>query len=105
MNHGAVEVFAYQEALLIMAIFGIAILAMIWAAYRRWLQHKGKMGQQIAEQAAELTAQYGARMERVEERLKGIEQIVSDGGARIAVQPAASPANPLPEPTTKHDEI
>ena len=31
MNHGVVDVFAFQEALLIKAAFGIAILVIIWA--------------------------------------------------------------------------
>ena len=35
MNHRLVEVFAYQETLLIMAVFGIAILAMLWVGFRR----------------------------------------------------------------------
>jgi predicted phage tail protein len=80
VNHGVVEVFAYQETLLMMAVFGIAILAMIWVGFRRWLQYKEKMGRLIAEQTAERAAQYGAQMERVEARLKTIEQIVTDGG-------------------------
>jgi predicted phage tail protein len=66
MNHGIVDVFAYQEALLIEAVFGIALLAMIWVGFRRWLQHKDKMGQLIAEQTAERAVQHDAQMERVE---------------------------------------
>lgn len=81
VHHGAVEVFAYQEALLTMAVFGIAVLAMAWAGFRRWLQYKEKMGRLIAEQTAERSVQYGAQIERVEARLKAIEQTVTDGRA------------------------
>ena len=95
MNHGMVELFAYQETLLIMAVFGIAVLAMIWVGFRRWLQQKEKMGQLIAEQMAERAAQHGAQMERVEERLKAVEQIVTDGGVQLA-QADALGTNALP---------
>jgi uncharacterized protein YacL len=84
VNHGVVEVFAYQETLLIMAVFGIAVLAMMWGGFRRWLQHTDKMGRLIAEQTAERAAQYGAQIEHVEARLKALEQSVTDDG----VQPA-----------------
>ena len=43
MNHGIVDVFAYQEALLIEAVFAVALLVMIWAGFRRWLQYKERM--------------------------------------------------------------
>jgi hypothetical protein len=82
VKHGVVEVFAYQETLLIMAVFGIAILAMIWVGFRRWLQHKDKLARLIADQTAERTAQSGAQMERVEARLKAIEQVVTAGGVQ-----------------------
>jgi len=83
VKHGVVEVFAYQETLLIMAVFGIAILAMLWVGFRRWLQLKEKMG---------------ADMERVEARLNAIERLVTDGGVQPAAQIDALGTNPLPEP-------
>src|SRR5689334_3316677 len=63
VDHGIVDVFAYQEALGIEAIFGIVLLVMIWVGFRRWLQHKEKMGRLSAQQSAELAARYGAHME------------------------------------------
>ena len=97
MTHGIVDVFAYQEALLIEAAFGIALLAMIWVGFRRWLQHKEKMGRLIAEQTAERAAQYGADIQRVEARLKAVEQIITEDAAQAIVPPRASA---LPEPTS-----
>ena len=96
MNHGMVELFAYQETLLIMAVFGIAVLAMIWVGFRRWLQHKDKMGRLIAEQMAERAAQYGAQMEGVEGRLKAVEQVVADGGIQTVAQIDAPRTDSLP---------
>jgi hypothetical protein len=86
VDHPIVDVFAFQEALLIEAAFGIALLAMIWVGFRRWLQHKERMGRLIADQTAQI--------ERVEERLKSIEQIVSDDGAKA-----------LPDPISTRDEV
>ena len=105
MNHGIVDVFAFQEALLIEAVFGVALLVMIWVGFRRWLQHKERMGRLIAEQTAERAAQYGARMERVEERLKAVEQIVTGGDAQSAAQLDALHTNPLSDPNPKRGEI
>ena len=82
-----VDVFAFQEALLIEAVFGVVILTMLWVGFRRWLQHKERMGRLIAEQNA-------AHLARVEERLEAVEQVVSDGGTKA-----------LPEPSSKDDEV
>ena len=82
-----VDVFAFQEALLIEAVFGVVILTMLWVGFRRWLQHKERMGRLIAEQNA-------AHLARVEERLEAVEQVVSDGGAKA-----------LPEPISKDGEV
>jgi hypothetical protein len=95
VNHSIVEVFAYQETLLMMAVFGIAILVMSWVGFRRWLQYKERMGPLIAEQTAERAAQYGAQMERVEARLKTIEQMVTDGGVQTITQIDAPAADSM----------
>ena len=86
MNHGIVDVFAYQEALLIEVIFGFALLVMVWIGFRRWLQHKEIMSRLNSEQ-----------LERVEARLKAIEQIVSDGTVGNAPRIDAADANALPD--------
>ncbi len=105
MNHGIVDVFAFQEALLIEGVFGIALLVMIWVGFRRWLQHKERMGRLIAEQTAERAVQHGAQMERVEARLKAVEQVVGDGGVQTAAQIDAVGTNSLPEAKLKEDEV
>jgi len=105
VSHGIVDVFAFQEALLIEAILGIALLTMIWVGFRRWLQYKEKMGRLIAEQTAEHAAQYGAGMQRVETRLKVLEQIVIDGGVQTAAQIDPLRTNQLPDPNLKRDDV
>ena len=104
MNHGIVDVFAYQEALLIEAVFGIALLTMIWVGFRRWLEHKERMGRLIADATAERAAQYGAQVDSVEARLKAVEQLVTDARTDAVEQIDA----PGEEPTgaiSKRDQV
>lgn len=56
------------------------------SAFQRWLQHKEKMGALIANQTAEKAAQYASHVERIEARLRIVEEIVTDGGAQTAAQ-------------------
>ena len=56
------------------------------SAFQRWLLHKEKMGQLIASETAEKAAQYAAHVERIEARLRVVEQIVTDRGAETASQ-------------------
>jgi hypothetical protein len=56
------------------------------AMFNRWLQHKEKMGQLIADQTAEKAAQYASHVERIEARLRVLEEIVTDGGVQTAAQ-------------------
>jgi hypothetical protein len=97
VGHGIVDVFAFQEALLIEAVFGISLLAMIWIGFRRWLQHKEKMGRLIAEQTAERFAHNDAQMGHVEARLEAVERMVSRNVKTVAeIDPITT--NALPEP-------
>ena len=75
MQHGVVEVVAYQETLLIMAVFGLVILAMVWLGFRGWLQSKERANRLLADQRAETAAEYRALIERVEARLNALEHI------------------------------
>jgi len=90
VDHGIIDVFAFQEALLIEAVFGIALLTMLWFGFRRWLQHKEKISHLIAQQ----TAEHGAQMERIETRLKAIEQVITDRGVQTVAQIEAAVSPP-----------
>jgi pheromone shutdown protein TraB len=59
---------------------------LLFSAFQRWLQHKERMSQLIADQTAEKAAQYAAHVERIEARLRVVEQIVTDGGVQTAAQ-------------------
>jgi len=76
---------------LVLAFFGIVVgLPVVggisMAAFQRWLQHKEKMGALIADQTAEKAAQYAAHVERIEQRLRVLEQIATDPGSQTAAQ-------------------
>ena len=77
-------------------VVGIPVVGGIgYSAFQRWLTHKEKMGKLIADQTAEKAAQYAAHVERIEARLRVVEQIVTDGGAQTAAQIEALRAPPL----------
>ena len=86
-------------------VLAITFLAIVYAAFRRWLQYKERMGRLIAEQTAERAAQYGAHMERVEARLRVVEQIVTDGGVQTAAQIDALRGNPPAKALSKRDKV
>ena len=70
-----------------MIVVGIPVIGGIgMSAFQRWLKHKEKMSQLIADQTAEKAAQYAAHVERIEARLRVVEQIVTDSGAQTAAQ-------------------
>ena len=56
------------------------------APFRMWLRIKEKQIESQSNLAAEKSAQYAQHMERVEARLRVLEQIVTDGGAQTAAQ-------------------
>ena len=51
-----------------------------------WLRVKEKQIEAQSNLAAEKSAQYAAHVERIEARLRVVEQIVTDGGAQTAAQ-------------------
>ena len=60
-------------------VFGIG-----YAAFERWLKHKEKLAKAMAENTAEKAAQYGAHVERLEQRVRVLERIVTDKGLAVA---------------------
>jgi predicted ferric reductase len=54
--------------------------------FKAWLRVKEKQIDAQTNLAAEKSAQYAAHVERIEARLRVVEQIVTDGGAQTAAQ-------------------
>jgi hypothetical protein len=64
----------------------IPLAAIGIAPFKMWMRIKEKQILAQSELAAEKSAQYAQHMERVEARLRVLEQIVTDGGAQTAAQ-------------------
>lgn len=64
----------------------IPLAAIGIAPFKMWLRVKEKQILAQSDLAAEKSAQYAQHMERVEARLRVVEQIVTDGGAQTAAQ-------------------
>ncbi len=64
----------------------IPLAAIGIAPFKMWLKVKEKQISSQSSLAAEKSAQYAQHMERFEQRLRVIEQIVTDSGAQTASQ-------------------
>ena len=64
----------------------IPLAAIGFAPFKMWLRIKEKQIDAQSNLAAEKSAQYAQHMERFEQRLRVVEQIVTDGGAQTAAQ-------------------
>ena len=64
----------------------IPLAAIGIAPFKMWLRVKEKQIEAQTSLAAEKSAQYAQHVERIEGRLRVLEQIVTDGGAQTAAQ-------------------
>lgn len=62
-------------------LFGIA-----FAAFKRWADLKEKELERTTALTAEKSAQYAAQTERLEERVRVLERILTDRGVEVAAQ-------------------
>ena len=71
--------------MLAMIVIGLPTL-MMTVAFNRFFKFREKKLEVEAMHAAEKAAQYASHVERLEARLRVVEQIVTDGGAQTAAQ-------------------
>ena len=64
----------------------IPLAAIGIAPFKMWLRVKERQIEAQSTLAAEKTAQYAAHTERLEARVRVLEQIVTDGGVQTAAQ-------------------
>jgi len=64
----------------------IPLAAIGIAPFKMWLRVKERQIEAQSNLAAEKTAQYAAHTERLEARVRVLEQIVTDGGVQTAAQ-------------------
>ena len=68
-----------------MVVVGIPVIAGLLAdGFKRWLKHKEKMAEALSAVTAEKAAQYAAHSERLEQRVRVLERIVTDKGIDVA---------------------
>ena len=68
-----------------MIVVGIPVIAGIASdIFKRWLKHKEKMAEALTTASAEKAAQYAAHTERLEQRVRVLERIVTDKGIVVA---------------------
>ncbi len=68
-------------------VVGIPILAgMATKMFQQWLRHKEAMAKALNQETAEKAAQYAAHTERLEQRVRVLERIVTDKGHGLAEQ-------------------
>ncbi len=74
-----------MPVLFFFVVVGIPVICGIgYAAFERWLKHKEKMMGALTAETAERAAQYAAQTERLEQRVRVLERIVTDKGVDIA---------------------
>jgi hypothetical protein len=68
-----------------MIVVGIPVIGGIGAGmFKQWLNHKEKMTTALNAQTAEKAAQYAAHTERLEQRVRVLERIVTDKGLALS---------------------
>ena len=78
-----------QDAILVLAFFVIVVPVVLGVGsdmLRRWLRHKERTMEIMADRTAEKAAQYAAQVERLEQRMRVLERIATDRGADLAAQ-------------------
>jgi type II secretory pathway pseudopilin PulG len=68
-----------------LVVVGIPVIAGVaLEALKRWLRHKERMAEALAAMTAERAAQHAAHNERLEQRVRVLERIVTDKGIIVA---------------------
>jgi hypothetical protein len=62
----------------------IPIIALLLIPVKQWLKLKEKQMERTSELTAEKTAQYAAHVERLEQRVRVLERIITDKGLGVS---------------------
>jgi uncharacterized protein YpmS len=89
--------------LIAMIVIGLPTL-MIMLIASRFFKFREKKLEVEAMHAAEKAAQYAAGTRELEERVRVLEQIVTDAGAQTAAQIEALREKPLPAPKSRKND-
>lgn len=79
-----------------MIVVGLpVIMGVLGDSYKRWLKHRERRMELEAQMTAEKAAQYAAHTERLEQRVRVLERIVTDRGIVVADEIEALRDKPL----------
>ena len=71
--------------LLVFIVIGLPVILGIGSSvFKDWIKHKERMATALNAQTAEKSAQYAAHTERLEQRVRVLERIVTDRGIGVA---------------------
>lgn len=88
------------DVFLALIVVGLPVMLLMVIA-NRWFRLREKKLEVEAGMAAEKAAQYASRSHELEERVRVLEQIVTDGGAQTAAQIEALRSSPPPRVSAK----
>jgi ABC-type phosphate transport system auxiliary subunit len=88
------------EVMIALIVIGLPVLTLMLIA-NRFFRLREKRLEIEAGMAAEKAAQYASRTHELEQRVRVLEQIVTDSGAQTASQIEALRSHPLPAPSGK----
>lgn len=79
-----------EEELFTILVFIVAVTAIVLGVgshiFKRHLDYKEKAMELMADRTAEKAAQYAAKSEQLEQRVRVLERIATDRGADVAMQ-------------------
>jgi len=74
-----------NDTLFFFVIIGIPTIGgLAFATFALWIRHRERMAPVLASATAEKAAQYAAHTERLEQRVRVLERIVTDRGVDVA---------------------
>ena len=90
------------EVFIALIVIGLPVIFLMLLA-NRFFRYREKQLEVEATKAAEKAAQYASRTVELEQRVRVLEQIVTDGGAQTAAQIEAL-RSPIPIPAREKSE-
>jgi hypothetical protein len=70
---------------IVFTVVGVPVLgSMLWGLTDTWMKHRNRRLEIQAQLTAEKAAQYAAHTERLEQRMRVLERIITDRGVAVA---------------------
>lgn len=80
------ETFVFVLMIAFFVVVVPVVLGVGSSMFNRWLRHRERAMELMADRTAERAAQYAAHVEKLEQRMRVLERIATDRGADLALQ-------------------